>query len=76
MQNNEWIENLKCHLYIPQPKKNIYVLNIIIQNLPEKRRNEGKEPQRNIQNPSNILRMGIEIWWRWKPLKGTLKETK
>jgi hypothetical protein len=30
MQNNEWIENPKCYLYIPQPRKNIYVLNIII----------------------------------------------
>jgi hypothetical protein len=76
MQNNEWIENPKCHLYIPQPRKNIYVLNIIIQNLLEKRRSEGKEPQRNIQNPSNVFSGGIEIRWRWEPRKATPKETK
>jgi hypothetical protein len=33
-------ENPKCHLHIPQLKKGIYVLNIIIQSLLEKRRNE------------------------------------
>jgi len=37
-------DNSKCHLYIPQLKKDIYVLNIIIQGLLEKRRCEGKGP--------------------------------
>jgi hypothetical protein len=45
-------ENPKCHLHIPQPKKGIYVLNIIIQSLLEKRRNEGKGPQRK---PCNTI---------------------
>jgi hypothetical protein len=44
-------ENFKCHPHIPQPRKGIYVLNIIIQNLFKKRRNEGKGLQRNTQNP-------------------------
>jgi len=44
-------ENFKCHPHIPQPRKGIYVLNIIIQNLLKKRRNEGKGLQRNTQNP-------------------------
>jgi len=35
-------ENPKYHLHIPQLRKGIYVLNIIIQSLLEKRRNEGK----------------------------------
>jgi hypothetical protein len=52
-------ENFKCRPHIPQHKKNIYVLNIIIQNLLEKRRNEGKGPQRNTQNP-NAPSRGIE----------------
>jgi hypothetical protein len=30
-------ENPKCHLHIPQPRKGIYVLNIIIQNILDKR---------------------------------------
>jgi hypothetical protein len=29
-------ENPKCYLHIPQPRKGIYVLNIIIQNILEK----------------------------------------
>jgi hypothetical protein len=40
-------ENPKYHLHIPQPRKGIYVLNIIIQNILEKIRNEGKGPQSN-----------------------------
>jgi len=35
-------ENPICHLNIPQPRKGIYLLNIIIQNIMEKRRCEGK----------------------------------
>jgi len=31
-------ENLKCHLHIPQFKKNICVLNIIIQIIMEKKK--------------------------------------
>jgi hypothetical protein len=42
--------NFKCHPHIPQPRKNIYVLNIIIQSMLKERRNEGKGPQRNTQN--------------------------
>jgi hypothetical protein len=34
----------------PQPKKNIYVMNIIIQNILEKIKCEGKRPQMNTQN--------------------------
>jgi len=44
-------ENPKCHLHIPQPRKGIYVLNIIVQNLLKKRKSERKGPQRNTQNP-------------------------
>jgi hypothetical protein len=45
-------ENPKCHLHIPQLRKGIYVLNIIVQGLLEKRKSEGKGPQRNTQNPN------------------------
>ncbi len=40
-------ENPKCHLHIPQPKKGIYVLNIIVQSIMEKRRIEVQRPQKN-----------------------------
>jgi hypothetical protein len=53
-------ENPKCHLHIPQSKKGIYVLNIIIQNILEKKRCEGKGLQRNTQN-SNALNRGTEV---------------
>jgi hypothetical protein len=43
----------------PQLSKNIYVLNIIVQGILEKRRCEGKGPQRNTQN-SNAPNRGIE----------------
>ncbi len=43
-------ENPKCHMYIPQPRKGTYVLNIMIQSLLEKKRNEGKGPQRKLSN--------------------------
>jgi hypothetical protein len=49
-------ENPKCHLHIPQSRKGIYVLNIIIQNM-DKRRNEGKGPQRNTQNLNAPIRL-------------------
>jgi hypothetical protein len=52
-------ENPECYLYIPQPTKGIYVLNIIIQNIMEKRRSEGKGPQGNTQN-LNAPNRGIE----------------
>jgi hypothetical protein len=52
-------ENPKCHLHIPQPKQSINVLNIIIQNLLEKKRSEGKGPQRNTQN-LNALSKGTK----------------
>ncbi len=38
-------ENPKCHLHIPQPRKGIYVMNIIAQNIFEKRKNERKDPK-------------------------------
>jgi hypothetical protein len=50
--NETMNENFKCHPHIPQLRKGIYVLNIIIQNLLEKRRSEGKGPRRNTQNPN------------------------
>jgi hypothetical protein len=43
-------ENPKYHLHIPQPRKGIYVMNVIIQTILEKKRCEGKGPQRNTQN--------------------------
>jgi len=43
-------ENPQCHLHIPEPRKGIYVLNIIIQGILEKRRCEEKRPQMNTQN--------------------------
>jgi hypothetical protein len=50
-------ENPKCHLHIPQPRKGIYVLNIIVQGLVEKKKkSEGKGPQRNTQNPNAPIR--------------------
>jgi len=52
-------ENPKCHLHIPQSRKGIYVLNIIIQNILDKRRSEGKGPQGNTQN-LNAPSRGIE----------------
>jgi len=36
-------ENPKCHMHIPQFKKNIYVLNIIIQSILEKKGSEKKD---------------------------------
>ncbi len=52
-------DNPKSHLHIPQPKKGIYVLNIIIHNILEKRTSDGKRPQRNTQNP-NAPNKGVE----------------
>ncbi len=49
-------ENPKCHLHIPQPRKGIYVLKIIVQNIMEKRKNERKGPQNNTQNPNALDR--------------------
>jgi hypothetical protein len=40
-------ENFECQLHIPQFKKGICVLNIIIQVIMEKRRSKGKGPQKN-----------------------------
>lgn len=34
-------ENPKCYLYIPQPRKGIYALNIIIQNILDKKKMKG-----------------------------------
>jgi hypothetical protein len=53
---NEW-ESEMPHAH-PQPLKRIYVLNIIIQNISEKRRSEGNGPQKNSQNP-NAFNWGI-----------------
>ncbi len=52
-------ENHKCHLHIPQLKKGIFVLSIIIQSILQKRKCEGKGPQKNIQNPITPL-IGIQ----------------
>lgn len=52
-------ENPKYHLHNPQPRKGIYVLNIIIQNILDKRRSEGKGPQSNTQNP-NVFGRGAK----------------
>jgi hypothetical protein len=49
-------ENPKCHLHIPQLRKNIYVLNSIVQDILEKRKNERKGPQSNTQNPNALNR--------------------
>jgi hypothetical protein len=45
-------ESPKKHLHIPQSKKGIYVLNIVVQNILEKRRCGGNGSQGNIQNPN------------------------
>jgi hypothetical protein len=37
---HETNENPKCHLHIPNLGKGIYVLNIIIQNILEKKKSE------------------------------------
>jgi hypothetical protein len=52
----------KCHLHIPQPRKGIYVLNIIVQNILEKKGCEGKGSQRNIEN-LNALNRDTKIRW-------------
>ncbi len=36
-------ENPKCHLHIPQPRKGIYVLNIIVQNISMGRKKMNKK---------------------------------
>jgi hypothetical protein len=59
-------ENPKCHLHIPQPRKGIYVLNIIIQSIMEKRGCERKGSQRNTQN-LNVPNRGIKNLWKCKP---------
>jgi hypothetical protein len=45
-------ENPKCHLHIPQPKKGINVLNIIVESVLEKKKCERKGSQGNTQNPN------------------------
>jgi hypothetical protein len=45
-------ENPRCDLHIPQHKKGIYMLNIIVQNLLEKKTKE-IDPK-NIQNPNAL----------------------
>jgi hypothetical protein len=49
---NEW-ECQMPHAH-PQPKKGIYVLNIIIQTILEKRKNERNGPEKNTQNPNAL----------------------
>jgi len=39
-------DNPKCHLHIPQPKKGIYVLNIIIQGLLETKKVKERDPKK------------------------------
>jgi hypothetical protein len=62
------------NLHIPQPKKNIYVLNIIIQNILEKIGCEGNGPQRNTQNLNTPI--GVQKIDGCKNLESNLKETK
>jgi hypothetical protein len=45
-------ENYKCHLHIHQPRKCIYVLNIIVENILEKRKNEGKGTPKALMPPT------------------------
>jgi hypothetical protein len=47
---NKW-DSQMSHAY-PQLKKDIYVLNIIIQNILGKKKSEGNGPQKNTQNPN------------------------
>jgi hypothetical protein len=50
-------ENPKCHLHIPQPRKGIYVLNIVVQNISMEKKNEWKRPQRNTQNLNALIKV-------------------
>jgi len=59
-------ENPKCHMHIPQSRKNIYMLNIIIQRILKKKRSEKKGHQKNTQNP-NVAKRGTKTWWRHDP---------
>jgi len=43
-------ENFKCHLHIPQPRKGMYVMNIIGQCILEERIYKGKKIPREHQN--------------------------
>ncbi len=38
-------ENPKCHLHIPQPRKGIHVMNIIIQNIIKKENVKENDPK-------------------------------
>jgi hypothetical protein len=40
-------ENPNCHMYIPQSRNNIYVLNIIIQNILDKKKLKKGTPKEN-----------------------------
>jgi hypothetical protein len=68
--NKTMNENPKCHLHIPQLLKNIYMLNIIIQGILEKRRCERKGSKGNTQNP-NAPSRGIITKWKQKKIKAT-----
>ncbi len=67
-------ENPKCRLHIPQHRKGIYVLNIIVQSIFEKRGCEGRGSQRNTQNPDVLQE--YENLMEMKTLKPTPRETK
>ncbi len=45
-------ENPRCHLHIPQLKKNIYVLNIIVQKIMEKKEMKENNPK---ETPKTIM---------------------
>jgi hypothetical protein len=52
------VKNLECHLHIPQLKKGIHVLNIIIQGLLKKKRCEKKDPK----GTPKTLMPPIRVW--------------
>jgi hypothetical protein len=56
-------ESPKCHLHIPQPRKGVYVFNIIVQNILKKKGCKGKGSQGNIQNP-NASNKDTKIKWK------------
>jgi hypothetical protein len=43
--SHETNENPKCHLHIPNLGKGIYVLNVIIQNILEKKKMNERDPK-------------------------------
>ncbi len=64
-------ENPKCHMHIPQSKKNIYVLNIIIQSILEKKKMKKKDTK---GTPKTLMPpIGVQKPNGSKNLKGNFK---